>query len=157
MTMIRRVAAISVTVLALGMAGPAAAQRASRAPTADPNEGRVQTQSQPKTFPLGWAWIATSFGGKPFANARPTLVLDENLRGVGFAGCNNYSATMYPLNNQGFAVGPLAITSKSCDKGVTEAERAFLLALRMSQKWDLVQGRLVISTGKGEIVFERAL
>jgi heat shock protein HslJ len=135
----------------------APAQRATRAPSVDPNEGKVQTQKMDKQFPLGWAWSGVSLNGKPFTTERPTLTVDENLRGSGFAGCNTFSASMYPLKEQAFAVGPLAVTRRSCDKGVNEAERALLVALRTAQKWDTVAGRLVIKSQAGELVFERAL
>jgi heat shock protein HslJ len=143
-------------VLMLG-AGEPMAQRATRAPSTDPNEGTVSTQRQEKTFPLGWAWTAYSLNGKVFGSDRPTLQLDENLRGSGFAGCNTFSATMYPIKDQGFVVGPIAVTRKACPKPLADAEREFLIALRTSQKWDLVAGRLVLTHPKGQLMFERAL
>ena len=144
-------------VLMLG-AGEPMAQRATRAPTTDPNEGTVNTQKQEKTFPLGWAWSAYSLNGKVFgATDRPTFQLDENLRGSGFAGCNTFSATMYPIKEQGFVVGPIAVTRKACPKPQADAEREFLIALRTSQKWDLVAGRLVLTHPKGQLMFDRAI
>jgi heat shock protein HslJ len=144
-------------LVVLAVAGDASAQRATRAPTSDPNEGTVQTQKQEKTYPFGWSWSAVSVNGKNFGSDRPTLQLDENLRGSGFAGCNTYSATIYPLREQGFAVGPIAVTRKACPKPQADLEREFLIALRSTQKWDLVAGRLVLTHGKGQIVFERAI
>jgi heat shock protein HslJ len=143
-------------VLVLGMAEPMA-QRATRAPTTDPNEGTVSTQRQEKTFPLGWSWTAYSLNGKVYSADRPTFQLDENLRGSGYAGCNTFSATMYPIKEQGFVVGPIAVTRKACPKPQADAEREFLIALRTSQKWDLVAGRLVLTHPKGQLMFERAI
>ncbi len=151
-----RVATIGF-VLVAGIAAASAQPRATRAPTSDPNEGTVQTQKQEKTFPLGFSWTLVSLNGKPVAADRPTLQVDEKLRGTGYAGCNTFSATMYPLREQGFAVGPIAVTRKACPKPQADAERDFLVALRTSQKWDLVSGQLLLISPRGQMVFERAL
>ena len=125
-------------------------------------EAAVATQGavaakQEKQFPLGGSWTAVSIGGKPPGANRPTLLVDDNLRGTGFSGCNIFSATAYPLREQAFAVGPIALTKKACDTGQMASERAFLVALRAAQKWDLVEGRLIITGGGGELRFERGL
>lgn len=112
---------------------------------------------QEKNFPLGASWTAVSLNGKPIADRRATLQVDMNLRGTGFGGCNTFSAAAYPLRQQSFAVGPLALTKRSCDKGASEFERSFLTALRATRNWDLVNGKLVLKGGAGEIHFDRAL
>jgi heat shock protein HslJ len=145
-------------ILALGLtSSDGYAQAAKRGSGVDPNEGTVQTKAQPKQFPFGFAWVGATINGKSFGSDKPTFTLDENLRGTGYAGCNTFSASMYPLRDQGLAVGPMAVTRRACDKGATDAEKAFLVALRTSQKWDTVAGRLVIKSQAGELVFERAL
>jgi heat shock protein HslJ len=151
------VAGLAACVLVLAMASDAAAQRATRAPTTDPSEGTVPTQKVEKTFPLGWSWTAVSLNGKPFGSDRPTLQLDENLRGSGYAGCNTYSSTMYPVREQGFAVGPIAVTRRACPKPQADIEKEFLFALRAAQKWDLVAGQLVLTNPRGQLIFERAI
>jgi heat shock protein HslJ len=111
-----------------------------------------------KRFPLGHSWIAVSLNGKPFGGTeRPTFTLDEQFRVRGFGGCNTFSATAYPLREQGIAVGPIAMTKRACDKGVSAAEMQFLTALRTSAKWDTVVGSLVIKGPNGELKFERSL
>jgi heat shock protein HslJ len=111
-----------------------------------------------KVFPLGSSWIAVSLNGKPFGGIdRPTFSLDGQLRARGFGGCNTFAATAYPLREQGLAVGPLAITKKSCDKGLMASEQAFFVALRTSAKWDIQGSALIIRTQNGELKFERAL
>lgn len=150
-------AGLAACLVVMALAGDAAAQRAQRAPTTDPNEGTVQTQKVEKTFPLGWSWTAVSLNGKPFGSDRPTLQLDENLRGSGYAGCNTYSSTMYPVREQGFAVGPIAVTRRTCAKPQTDIEKEFLIALRAAQKWDLVSGQLVLTNPRGQLIFERAI
>lgn len=110
-----------------------------------------------KIFPLGASWVAVSLNGKAFGGERPTFALDDQLRARGFGGCNNYSATAYPLREQGFAVGPFALTKKACDKGVLAAEQSFLVALRTAAKWDMNGSTLIIKTQNGELRFERSL
>jgi heat shock protein HslJ len=111
-----------------------------------------------KVFPLGSSWLAVSLNGKPFGSAeRPSFSLDGQLRARGFGGCNTYAATAYPLREQGLAVGPLALTKRSCDKGIMAAEQAFFVALRTSAKWDIQGSTLIIKSQNGELRFERAL
>ena len=99
-----------------------------------------------------------SLNGKTIGGTeRPAFALDEQFRVRGFGGCNSFSATAYPLKEQGIAVGPLAMTKRSCDKGVMASEQAFLGALRSSAKWDTVVGTLVIKGPSGELRFERSM
>lgn len=114
-------------------------------------------EKQEKSFPMGAAWAAVSLNGKPISDRRATLQIDNNLRGTGFAGCNTFSASAYPLREQGFAVGPIAVTKRACDGGASAFEKSFLTALRAANKWDLVQGKLVLKGGAGELRFDRAL
>ncbi|MBF9234946.1 META domain-containing protein [Microvirga alba] len=116
-----------------------------------------QPSQRDKIFPLGSSWTAVSLNGKPFSGDRPSFALDDQLRARGFGGCNNYSATAYPLREQGLAVGPFALTKKSCDKAVMAIEQAFLVALRTSAKWNIEGQTLIIRTQNGELRFDRAL
>jgi heat shock protein HslJ len=61
------------------------------------------------------------------------------------------------MREQGFAVGPLAITKRACDKAKMDSEMAFFTALRTSAKWDSQVGSLIIKGPNGEIRFERSL
>ncbi|GGC83953.1 hypothetical protein GCM10010994_47310 [Chelatococcus reniformis] len=126
------------------------------------NQNAPQTEGIPakpndKTFPLGKSWLAVSLNGKPFGKDRPAFILDQQFRARGFAGCNTYSAVAFPLREQGIAVGPLALTRRSCDKDTMASENAFLSALRYSQKWDMVGGQLVVKGPSGEIRFDRSI
>jgi heat shock protein HslJ len=115
-------------------------------------------KAQEKMFPLGATWTAVSLNGKPFnGNDRPTFIIDSQYRARGYGGCNTFTATAFPLREQHLAVGPLAITKKSCDKGLAATEQAFLIALRTSGAWDLVGSQLVIRTQNGELRFDRTL
>ncbi|MDB5557509.1 MAG: protein of unknown function Meta and HslJ [Enterovirga sp.] len=155
-----------VAALCLVAAGEAAAQGgpagmgwgAGRANQHKQDQTQLPPRKEEKRFPLGQAWIAVSINGKPYAGAeRPTFRLDDQFRVHGFAGCNTFSATAYPLREQGLAVGPIAMTKRACDKGVSSAEMQYLTALRTSAKWDTVVGSLVIKGPNGELKFERSL
>lgn len=116
-----------------------------------------QPLERDKIFPLGSAWTAVSLNGKPFTGERPSFKLDTQLRATGFAGCNTYSTTAYPLRDQGMAVAPFALTKRSCDKASMALEQAFLMALRTSGKWDIQGRNLIIKSQAGELRFERTL
>jgi heat shock protein HslJ len=117
----------------------------------------VPQPMQEKMFPLGVSYVAVSLNGRAFPGEAPAVLLDDNFRLRGFAGCNNYSAIAYPQQQQGIAVGPFALTKRSCDRAIMDAERSFLVALRTAQKWD-VQGRTLIINGpNGELRLERSL
>lgn len=119
-------------------------------------EQQQQQQKPDKQFPVGWSWTAVSLNGRPLGGSeRPTLLVDEHYRARGFSGCNTYSATAYPLQKQGFAVGPVASTRKSCDKALMDQETTFLRALRASGQWDLVDGVFILKGQAGELRFER--
>ncbi|GAB6841649.1 heat shock protein HslJ [Methylorubrum rhodinum] len=154
-----------VAVAALA-AGPTLAQGTNQI-TGFGQGGRTQekkpqyvpgAKAQEKMFPLGATWTAVSLNGKPFnGNDRPTFIIDSQYRARGYGGCNTFTATAFPLREQHLAVGPLAITKKSCDKGLAATEQAFLIALRTSGAWDLVGSQLVIRTQNGELRFDRTL
>ncbi len=138
------------------LAGEALAQRRSHTPRGDQGQ-QAPPPKQEKNFPLDASWTAIAMNGKPINQFRATLKVDSNLRGTGFGGCNTFSAAAYPLRQQGFAVGPIAVTKRECEKGVSAFERSYLLALRSVRQWDLVEGRLVLKTGQGEIRFDRGI
>ncbi|MCU4178918.1 META domain-containing protein [Bosea sp. BH3] len=137
----------------------AAAQRQKMPTRSELGEQKVEIPAaqQEKTFPLGASWSVVQFNGKPVYDRRATLLIDQNLRGTGFGGCNTFSASAYPLRQQGLAVGPIAVTKRACDKGAQEFERAFLMALRATNKWDLVNGRLLLKGASGEVTLSRSL
>ncbi|MEH3119378.1 MAG: META domain-containing protein [Methylorubrum populi] len=113
---------------------------------------------QEKMFPLGSMWTAVSMNGKPFTGAdRPSFIIDSQYRARGYGGCNTFTATAFPLREQHLAVGPLALTKKTCDKALSASEQAFLVALRTAGKWDLVDSQLVIQSPNGVLRFDRAL
>lgn len=140
--------------------GAALAQR-ERAPTPRETLREEQTnvpQPRPeKQFPIGAQWTLVSLNGRAVSGERPSMLLDAQLQAKGYAGCNTYQATAYPLQQQGFVVGPIAVTKRACESGAMANETAFLRMLRAARKWDLVEGRLVLQGQAGELRFERAL
>ena len=115
-------------------------------------------KAQEKIFPLDSTWTAVSLNGKAFNGSdRPSFIIDKQYRARGYGGCNTFAATAFPLREQNLAVGPLALTKKSCDKGIGASEQDFFIALRTAAHWDLVGSQLVIKSQKGELRFDRAL
>jgi heat shock protein HslJ len=148
---------LAALLVALAIAPAALAQVPARGGRSAPPQGDVPPPRQEKPFPVGASWIAVSLNGKAFSGDRPSFTLDQQFRAKGFSGCNTYSATAYPLKQQGIAVGPFAVTKKACDKGLMALEQAFLVALRTSEKWETQGSTLIIRTQNGELRFERAL
>jgi heat shock protein HslJ len=151
---------LRVVLALLVAAAVTSAEAQSRRRGEDPQktyQGEKPPPKEQKIFPTKTSWIAVSLNGKPFSGERPSLVLDEQFRLRGFSGCNTFSAVAYPLREQHFAVGPFALTKKSCDKAIMTEEHNFLVALRTSVQWDTVAGQLVIKSQNGELKFERSL
>lgn len=150
---------IVVAAVSIGTAAGAQISKRNRGNSDQQAPGYEQIKkAEEKRFPLGASWIAVSFNGKTYSGTeRPAFTLDEQFRVRGFGGCNSFSTSAFPLREQGIAVGPLALTRKSCDKERMAAETAFLTALRTSAKWDTQIGSLVIKGPNGELKFERSL
>lgn len=129
---------------------------AQEQPPAGGKPGALTTMQQ-KQFPVGVQWVLVSLNGKSMGLTQPTLQLDAQLRMRGFSGCNTFSAVAYPLKNQGLAVGPLALTRKECAKAEMDLEKAYLLGLRMTGKWEEREGNLFLFGQAGELKFDRAL
>jgi heat shock protein HslJ len=153
--------ALGIAAMVLAAAASTAAEAQGRRRGDDPQKQSPGYEKPPeqreKTFPTKVSWVALSLNGKPFSGERPTFILDEQFRLRGFGGCNTFAATAFPLRQQRFAVGPFALTKKTCDKAVMDQERNFLIALRTSVTWDTVVGNLVLKTQNGEIKFDRVL
>jgi heat shock protein HslJ len=111
-----------------------------------------------KNFPLDQTWSLRELNGKPVPSTLDvSLKIDGALHGSGFAGCNSWSAVMYPIKDQHLAVGQYALTKKQCDKDTMAIEVGFLSALLASPAWDLVNGELVIKGPRGALRLVRSL
>src|ERR1700678_2783393 len=111
-----------------------------------------------KNFPLDQTWSLRELNGKPVPSTLDvSMKIDGALHGSGFAGCNSWSAVMYPVKDQHLAVGQYALTKKQCDKDTMAIEVGFLSALLASPAWDLVNGDLVIKGPRGQLRLARSL
>ena len=143
--------ALRTAALLTLLATAAHAQPAARGQQAPP------PRQLEKVFPVGASWTAISLNGRRFTGDRPSLTVNQQFRATGFSGCNTYSATAFPLREQGLAVGPFALTKKSCGRETMALEQAFLVALRTSAKWEQQGSTLILRSPNGELRFERAL
>lgn len=154
---VRRLAALVVLAAGAGLLWGGQAPAQFKDAPVRPQEEQKVPAGAPKQFPLSKQWTLVSLNGKPVSDNRPTLMIDEALRARGFGGCNTFSATAYPLAQQRFAVGPIALTRRSCEKDVMERERVYLVLLRTAAVWDLKDGQLLITGNNGQLKFDRAL
>lgn len=143
-----------------------AAALAAQPALAQKKKGQQQEQGQGEKkddkfayespFPTKATWQLRSINGKnPPAEA--SLLIDENLRGTGSSGCNTWSATLYPIKGHRLAMGPVAMTKKSCSPEVNTFERAYLTVLRSGPTWDLQGSTLTVKSQYGELVYNRGL
>jgi heat shock protein HslJ len=131
-------------------------QAAQKENTKQADTKKEDAKKEEKMFPLKTPWLVSQINGKTYGTDRPTFVLDDNYRAKGFSGCNTFSATAYPLKGQGFAVGPIALTKRMCDKTLMDQEKTYLMLLRTSQAWDQVEGALILKSPSGTLRFERS-
>ena len=111
-----------------------------------------------KNFPLDQTFSLRDLNGKPVsADLDVSFKLDGAFHASGYTGCNSWSATAYPQQNQHIIVGGLAMTKKACDKANQDIERGFLRALTGGPAWDLVNGDLVIKGPGGAMRLARSL
>jgi heat shock protein HslJ len=115
-----------------------------------------QQPKEEKTFPKDSNWTLRSLNGKPVpAGLEATMRIDNQFRGSGFAGCNTWSATMWPVRGQRFAVGGVAVTKKACPQPAAKFEQEFLNALFQAPTWDIVNGMLEVKSQSGALSFSR--
>ncbi len=111
-----------------------------------------------KNFPLDETFSLRDLNGKPIsADLDVSFKLDGAFHASGFTGCNSWSATAYPQQNQHIVVGGFNYTKKTCDKADMDIERAFLHALLGTPAWDLVNGDLVFKGPGGTMRLVRSL
>ena len=70
-----------------------------------------------KNFPLDQTFSLRDLNGKPISSQLDvSFKLDGAFHASGYTGCNSWSATAYPQQNQHLLVGGFAITKKTCSK-----------------------------------------
>jgi heat shock protein HslJ len=147
-------------VLAIALAGLMLTGAAHAAGVPKPKEEEAPKPLPPlqKNFPLDQTFSLRDLNGKPVpADLDVSFKLDGAYRASGYSGCNSWSATAYPQQNQHLLVGGFAITKKTCDKANQAIEQGFLRALMGTPAWDLVNGDLVIKGPGGALRLVRSL
>ncbi len=147
--------------LAIALAGLLAVAAAHAKSPITPPKGDETAKPLPPlqiSFPLDQTFSLRDLNGKPVpASLDVSFKLDGAYHASGYSGCNSWSATAYPQQNQHLLVGGLVLTKKTCDKANQEIERGFLRALMGTPAWNLVNGDLVIKGPGGELRLARSL
>ena len=111
-----------------------------------------------KKFPTGGRFELRSINGKPVpGNIFVTFTVDASSRGTGSSGCNSWSATVIPVRGQRLAVGPLAMTKKTCDKDTMAVEHVVTGIIHASPFWDVEGSELTLKLPNGQLKFQRSL
>ena len=115
------------------------------------------TETEPeKPFPIDVNWQLIELNGKGVSDGL-SIRVDDTSHSSGFGGCNNFSAVLYQIRGQRLAMGPIALTKKSCDPAHAALERTFLGTLHSGPTWDVVAGDLVVKLGPNTLRFRRGI
>jgi len=155
----RKLAILAATVAAAALAAqPALAQRKQKGQQQQQGEGekKEDKNAYESPFPTKATWQLTTINGKS-PPAEASLLIDENLRGTGSSGCNTWSATLYPVKGHRLAMGPVAMTKKTCSPDLNKFEVQYLNVLRSGPVWDLKGSTLTVKSQYGELVYNRGL
>lgn len=147
------------TALSISLLSSGAALAAAKKPKQPADAANADAAPQPdKKFPTKASYELKSINGKPIAgNLMVTFSLDESFRATGSAGCNNWSATIYPSNGQRLAVGPIALTRKACDKDAMQMEKLYTSFLHSSPFWDVDGSNMTLKLPNMVMVLQRSL
>jgi heat shock protein HslJ len=150
--------AIGLGALALSNVSVSAQGVRRHPPKDQPADAPLIPADQQKQYQTGNTWVLKAFNDKPPpVTDEVTFTIDSTYRGYGFSGCNTWSATIYPIKNQKFAVGPIAITHNQCDKDKMEFETSYLVYIHSNPSWDVVGGDLILKGQTGTMRFQRSL
>jgi heat shock protein HslJ len=148
--------AVARALAGLVVAGAAYGKSAIPAPNQDDKPKPLPPLQ--KNFPLDQTFSLRDLNGKPVpADLDVSFKLDGAFHASGYSGCNSWSATAYPQQNQHILVGGFAMTKKTCDKANQAIEQGFLRALMGTPAWDLVNGDLVLKGPGGAMRLVRSL
>jgi heat shock protein HslJ len=107
-------------------------------------------------FPLNRTFAAISYKDQTFKDDRPTILISDMNRGIGFSACNNWSATILPRQDQRLVIGPVAISKRKCEDRLMHNEQVFLFVMRTSQEWFYDGYTLTFRGPYGEMKFQPA-
>jgi len=104
-----------------------------------------------RRFPLEQRFVVTYLNGQDFASKPLTLMIRRDpggrgFRGVGFAGCNTWTARIDIGEADRFAVSELGTTRKFCHRERMKTESEFLAILRSMKRWRM-DGRTLVLMG----------
>jgi heat shock protein HslJ len=88
------------------------------------------------------------------ADKRPTIEFKDG-NASGFAGCNNYNATV-TIDGNNLTFGPMMNTSKACGPVETKIESTYLAQLAKVASYSFAAGRLLLQDkdGKQILIFD---
>jgi heat shock protein HslJ len=142
--------------IALSLLLSAAVATPSLAAKRKPDEKKTEEKKvEEKKFPTDGVWSLLEINGKGAPSDPPTLMIDSNLRGTGYAGCNTYSAALYPVKGMRLAMGPTAMTKKACPADRMNLEKLFLQILRSGPTWDVSGSDMTIKGQGGAMKLRR--
>ena len=150
--MIRRAAAAACLLLLAGSAD-AATRRQPK-----PGDKPQAAPAWEKTFPVGVTFVLREMNGKMVPRTSDaTLLIDSAYRGHGAAGCNNWTATVWPVRGQRLVAGGFSLTRKTCPGAAVAFQNAYLSVLGAGATWDMVNDDLVVKSPRGVLKFQRGL
>jgi heat shock protein HslJ len=92
----------------------------------------------------GTGWRALSIAGQPVADdVRSTILLEADNRVAGFGGCNSFFGS-WGLEDDTIVFGHLGATMMMCPPEMMEQETRFLEVLNRAERFEIVDGELVI-------------
>ncbi|MCB2018725.1 MAG: META domain-containing protein [Hydrogenophaga sp.] len=99
----------------------------------------------PAPKPLwGSEWRLQEIGGQATASqSAATLSFPQTGRVAGNGSCNRFSGTV-DIDRDRLKMGPLMSTKMACPGGASELESRYLGALQNAQRYELVEGSLLI-------------
>ena len=121
-----------------------------------------QQSNEPAAAPpelplLNVTWQATAIGEAPVPpGVEMTLLIESDMRAGGVGGCNSYFSQA-TVTEDGFFIGEVARTQRSCLYERNMLEQSYLDALKAAVSWVVDNDTLSLldSSGKPTVMFER--
>jgi heat shock protein HslJ len=109
-------------------------------------------------FPMDQSYKAISISGFDVQNKGLSLLVskgsgNDELKGSGNAGCNNWNATVILRDDQIDFAG-IVTTKKMCGKPAMNAEDAFLTSLRSAKRWHVDSDKLIIEGDAARLILK---
>lgn len=110
----------------------------------------------PRALFAGREWVVQDIGGdRVIADARPTMLFDEDGQVTGSGGCNRWFAE-YDLTGEGLSIGRAGATMMACPEALMMQERRFFDALGRVFRHDFAgDGALILYGPEGAVIRAR--